>query len=368
MRRLPGRARAKLSSAMSIFQNVTAGSLLHGGGLLAMVSASTGMSLTRWGMFGVVLSGIPPWCFAGLAAAGGVLYFLGPMVYGSSSVNAASRDEPERMLFLYLRPFELDTRNILQLFVGASAGILVYSILLDRTGWPIALLPAVLNISKEQDFRDALAPLGNLVAFGRPGERLQPVGASRLHLEDGWQREITRYMARARLVIVRPGGSPSIRWEVGQVLRTVPPERILFYLRFRGWGKKKERDYEDFRSCVRAHLGVELPERLGRARCLVFDARGQPCFICEANRLSERVRQFLSRSGDVTTGGLRPVLQAVGIEPPRQEKNVVGNVLHVFKWIAALISITVVGAALLWLLLVLIAAAFVLLLRLALGV
>lgn len=164
------------------------------------------------------------------------MYFLGPMVYGSASVTpeARSQGESDRMLFLYLRPFELDMRNVVQLLVGASAGILVYLDLLRSGTRMVAVLPTVLNISKEQDFRDALAPLGDFIAFGRPGERLQPVGASRLYLKHSWQQEITRYMAQARLVIVRPSSSPSIRWEVSQVLKTVPPERMLFYLHFRG--------------------------------------------------------------------------------------------------------------------------------------
>lgn len=358
----------QLSSAMSIVQNVTWGSFLHGFGFLAMGAGSTGVCLTRWGMFGFVLTGVPLWCFGVLAAAGGVLYFLAPMVYGSSSVSPEARGESERMLFLYLRPFELDARNVLQLLVGASAGILVYLNLLDR-GWiALGILPVVLKISKEQDFKEALAPLGDFIAFGRPGERLQPVGASRLYLKDSWQDEITRYMTRARLVIVRPGSSPSILWEVSQVLRTVPPERIVFYLRFRGRGKRKERDYEVFRYCVRAHLGVKLPDRLGEARYLVFDARGRPHFIREANRPSERVRRFLSRSGDDATDRFGPVLKAVGIEPPHQANSLMDNVGHVLKWIGVLFSITLLGAALAWLLFVLLTVAFVLLLRLVLGV
>ena len=187
---------------MTIFQHVTRGSLVQGSGFLAIVAGSSGVYLTRWGMFGFVLTGIPLWCFGVVAAAGGVMYFLGPMVYGSASVApaAGSQGKPERMLFLYLRPFELDARNVLQLLVGASAGVLVYLNLLDGLWIPVAFLPVILNISKEQSFRDALGPLGDFIAFGRPGERLQPVGASRLYLKDEWKQEITGYMARARLV------------------------------------------------------------------------------------------------------------------------------------------------------------------------
>lgn len=123
-------------------------------------------------------------------------------------------------------------------------------------------------------------------------------------------------MARARLVIVRPGSSRSIRWEIRQVLKTVPPERILFYLRFRGWGKRKEREYEVFRRSVRVHLCAELPERLGDERYLAFDALGRPHLIREANRPTEMLQPIFARSGDAVTDRFRPVLRAVGLAPP----------------------------------------------------
>lgn len=367
--RSPGRARVNASAMTTLFQNVTRGSLLRGSGLLVIGTGSLGVH-TEWGMFGFVLRGIPLWCFGVAAAVGGVMFFLGPMLYGASSVtpDAATPDEPGRMLFLYLRPFELDMRSVVQLLVGASAGILVYLDLLGDLWVPVAVLPVLLNISKEQRFREALLPLGDFIAFGRPGERLQPVGASRLYRESGWKAEITRYMEQARLVIVRPGSSPSIRWEVSQVLRTVPPERRVFYLRSSGWGKRKERDYQAFRRCVRAHLGVELPERLGEARYLVFDAAGQPRFIREASRPSELVRQFLSRSGDIATDWLHPVLHATGLEPFRRPNTALDKVTHVIVWLGALFSITVLGVAVAWLLFVLAFIPVVLFLRLALAV
>jgi hypothetical protein len=332
---------------MTLFQNVTRGSLVQGSGLLAILAGSAGVYLTRWGMFGLVVSGIPLWCFGVVAAAGGVAFFLGPMVYGSASVVPAFRPagEPERMLFLYLRPFELDARSVLQLLVGASAGVLVYLNLLDG-GWiPLAFVPTVLNISKEQGFRVVLGPLGEFVAFGRPGERLQPVGASRLYLDHGWKEEITAYMARARLVIVRPGSSRSIRWEVRQVLKTVPPERILFYLRFRGRRRRKAREYELFRRYLRMHLGAQLPERLGGARYLVFDASGRPHLVREANRPTEVIRQLFARSGSVATDWFLPVLRAVGLEPHHQPPTLVENAMHVLLWVSAAVCIALTGVA-----------------------
>jgi hypothetical protein len=354
---------------MTILQRVTKGSFVKGSALLLVLAGAEGVHLTRRGMFGFFLTGVPLWCFGVVAAAGGVLFFLAPMVFGSASAGLQARPSGKagRMLFLYLRPFELDARSVTQLTVGASCGVLAYLSLLEGFWVPLSFVPLIINISKEQSFQDALAPLGDFIACGHPRERLQPVGASRVYVKGDWRREITEYMARARLVIVRPGDSPSVRWEVGQVLKTVPPERILFYLRFPGRGRRKERAYEDLRAAVRTHLHAELPERPVKAPYLTFDAAGRPRFVGEANRPTEFVRQIFSRSGDVTADRFRPVLKAVGVEPPPPPHNLLSNVVHVSLWLSAIFSITIVFAALAWLVLVATLAALRLL-KSALGV
>jgi hypothetical protein len=35
---------------------------------------------------------------------------------------------------------------------------------------------------------------------------------------------------RARLIVVAPGTTPGLRWEIAEVKRTVSPEKILFIL------------------------------------------------------------------------------------------------------------------------------------------
>lgn len=354
---------------MTVLQNITKGSFLQGSGLLIVLAGAVGVHLTRWEVFGFSLTGVPAWCFGVIAAVGGVQFFLGPMVFGLASAGPARRRQggPEKMLFLYLRPFELDVRNILQLTAGASAGVLAYVIRLEGWGLALSFLPLIINISKEQGFYYALAPLGEFIACGRPGERLQPVGAARVYVKGDWKQEITEYMARARLVIVRPGSTPSIRWEVLQVLKTVPLERVLFYLRFRGRGERRQREYEEFRDCVRPHLPAELPERLGRTQYLIFDASGQPHFLREANRPTELIRQLFSRSGDVTADRFRPVLKALGIEPPPRPNDLGSSAAQVFLWLSTFFSLILVFAALAWLVLVSTLAALRLL-RLALGI
>lgn len=336
---------------MTVLQNVTKGSFLHGSGVLIVLAGAVGVHLTRWKIFGFSLTGIPAWYFGVIAALGGVLYFLGPMVFGLASTSPAKRlsNEPERMLFLYLRPFELDVRNFLQLAVGAAAGVLAYLIRVEGWGLALSFLPLIINISKEQGFYYALAPLGEFIACGRPGEKLQPVGAARVYVRGDWKQEITEYMARARLVIVRPGSTPSIQWEVHRALKTVPLQRILFYLRFRGRGERKQREYEEFRDCVRPHLPAKLPERLGRAQYLIFDASGRPYLLREANRPPDLIRQLFSRSGDVTADRFLPILKALGIEPPPRSHDLASSAAQVFLWLSTLFSLIFVFAALAWL-------------------
>jgi hypothetical protein len=133
------------------------------------------------------------------------------------------------------------------------------------------------------------------------------------------------------------------------VLKTVPLERILFYLRFRGRGKRKQREYEEFRDCVRPYLPAELPERLGRAQYLIFDAAGRPHFLREANRPSELIRQLFSRTGDVTADRFLPILRALGIEPPPRPRDLMSGAAQVFLWLCTLISLIAVFASLGWL-------------------
>jgi hypothetical protein len=79
-----------------------------------------------------------------------------------------------------------------------------------------------------------LGRIGPAIAIGRPGERLQPLGASRMYLEttDDWQSAVRTLLDEAALVVVVLGGSTNVTWEfrtalgqrgATQVLVLVPP-------------------------------------------------------------------------------------------------------------------------------------------------
>ena len=69
---------------------------------------------------------------------------------------------------------------------------------------------------------------GPVVAIGRPGEKLQPLGASRDYLEgDDWQRAVGIAIAEAALVVLVLGESESVLWEFRTTIETRGKARTL---------------------------------------------------------------------------------------------------------------------------------------------
>lgn len=234
----------------------------------------------------------------------------------------------------------------MQLTVGASIGIVVYVGLLEGLWWPVSFLPLVININKEQNFRDAFESFGEFIAFGKPNEWLQPIGASRVYERGDWERRVKDLMSQARVIIIRPGTTRSIRWEIEEALKVDSPGRLVFYLRFRGGKKRRDHSYQSFRTHLQSHVPTELPERLGRARFLIFDRTWHPQFIEEANRPSQLVHQFFSRSGDVSRDNLQPVLKALNLDLPARPHSLFQNILTAGLWLIAIASVGLVIVAL----------------------
>lgn len=88
------------------------------------------------------------------------------------------------------------------------------------------------QVSFEQVVVEEFAKSGPVVAIGRPGETLPPLGAARTwvaHAE--WQARVAHYLQRCRFVVMIVGtikGEDGLAWELRQVLDRVPPEKIIF--------------------------------------------------------------------------------------------------------------------------------------------
>ena len=290
------------------------GQVLEMSGVALVGVAGMAASLSIRGFFGFNLRILPLWSWAVAASIGGVLFFLGPMLFGMPqfSSRGAAGMTPSSKLLLYLRPFDHDQHGVLQLLVGAMMGPVLYVTVLCWQWWIVCLPWLGVKITDEQKLQRAFGAFGHLLAFRQPGRRLDPIGALRHRAEGDWKKELIDLLAVSSVVIIRPGETESIRWEISEVLRAVPLERIIFHLRFSGGTAKRQRAYEAFRAQLQAVMPVDLPERIGRARYLLITRDRGPYFFAPGNRPADLLRQVLS--GDMARERLRPLFAALGEE------------------------------------------------------
>jgi len=113
--------------------------------------------------------------------------------------------------------------------------------------------------TEEEIIAELVGVIGPLVAIGRPGEPLAYAGATRLYVEEAdWQERVRTLLSQSKLVIVRAGDTPGLRWEIKECISIVRPERLLFLFSF------SRRKYERFRRKAEEHFPCRLPEYTGR--------------------------------------------------------------------------------------------------------
>ena len=117
----------------------------------------------------------------------------------------------------------------------------------------------------ELQMRLGLMALGPLVAVGQPGEQMPIVGVPRFHVGDDWRDRVQELLAEAALVVMRVGASAGLEWEIGEVGRLCPAERIVVIPspRLKDW----QRFVDRFRH--------PLPEEPGDACLFYFKPDGE---------------------------------------------------------------------------------------------
>jgi hypothetical protein len=191
-----------------------------------------------------LILGVPAELFVALAIAapllavtGGFLYFRGRQLQARSAAPSVfSGDRPH---VLYLRPFRTDAGILGQ---GLSP-LLTQTLVLGAT-------------TEEEQLAEALKPVGELIAIGRPGEALPTPGAARLYATDDERRETVIHWIRvARLVVLRAGTDDGLLWELHTARQLVRPERLLVLVLNITRGA-----YDAFRADAARTSGMTLPE------------------------------------------------------------------------------------------------------------
>jgi hypothetical protein len=161
------------------------------------------------------------------------LIYLGRQ-YSALGKTAAYQADT-RQPVLYLRPFSMD-EGVRGLFRRMTM----------QGAWR----------SIEEQLAEALGPIGPLVAIGKPGEQLPTPGAVRQYCDNtnSWQNAVRQLLLQARVIILRPGMSEGLWWELKEVVATKPAERFLILVL-----NMKQADYLPFSQKVGERLGIRLP-------------------------------------------------------------------------------------------------------------
>lgn len=156
-----------------------------------------GFLLTHFALLGIVGLMLGRWCVKRSA----ILY---------------QRDAPEdpRSPILYLRPFREDLRPL------AWRPRLLSSLFLPCLGEPRSIDEVVLSGACED---------GPVLAIGRPGEQIPPLGAARVYVEgNDWQTVVASLAAKAKYIVLVVDPTPGVLWEIEQTKAQGWAKRTLY--------------------------------------------------------------------------------------------------------------------------------------------
>jgi hypothetical protein len=199
---------------------------------------------------------------------------------------------------VYLRPFDKDASLVGQVL---------------RSFNPLREESALLSgfVSDAEQLAKAVEPIGPMVAIGRPGENLPKPGPARVYATgDEWQSVVLQWLAMARLVILMPGKSGGVRWELEQALATLSPERFLLFLR-----SANRTEYESLAHTLlmtRARIALPDFDAIARQRVsgfFVFESGWGARFLPlhATKRVSYKHRKYVYHST------LQPVFAQLGV-------------------------------------------------------
>ena len=188
---------------------------------IALLVAAFPFSIAIAALLSLLIESRWPDAVPASALAWGVFGALGsPMLIGGIRMINRSRQlraahapvvsAPDtRPPVLYLRAFDADAR------LAAPP--------------PLAQINPFVISTGEENLIEALQGIGPVIAIGRPGEPLPPLGAQRIYVgDDAWQAKVLDLMAQARLVVLMIGTGEGLWWEIEQALTRLPPPQVVF--------------------------------------------------------------------------------------------------------------------------------------------
>jgi hypothetical protein len=217
----------------------------------------------------------------------------------------------EKLFTLYLRPFRDDETHDIRTPYKA----------LDRLiNWLIYAVDWIIDdsVSSEEKLISGFETCGPVLAIGRPGEWLPPLGACRLYVDDQhWQEVVHDLIRRSACVLIRLGRTDGLRWELQEAARLLMPEQLVLYLPLGGgWFRgDRQKHYEKLREWADECLPLHLPELIGNACVIYFDAGWDPHLLGPCRPLEPS--SFSLAGSHPFAGPLASIVEQKDLQPER---------------------------------------------------
>ncbi|MFN8656624.1 MAG: RDD family protein [Candidatus Obscuribacterales bacterium] len=96
---------------------------------------------------------------------------------------------------------------------------------------------------EERIIRALLSGGHRVVALGKPGEDMPPLGAERYYVPDAdWQRIISSWVSQSFSVVMVAGVSRATHWEIEEIIRLGVNDRLLILFPLELWDRSEARD------------------------------------------------------------------------------------------------------------------------------
>jgi hypothetical protein len=127
--------------------------------------------------------------------------------------DSVDRRQDSRASILFLRPFRLDA----------------FPIIASRWYHTFLFLELLKRRTLEQVIADMFKQSGPLIALGRPGEKVAPLGAQRQYVEE-WRHYVLDTARAAELILIVVADSPGMMWELENIPEVTQLDRVILLL------------------------------------------------------------------------------------------------------------------------------------------
>ena len=155
------------------------------------------------------------------------------------------------------------------------------------------------TIDEQVIFAEYFSEFEPYIAIRKPDESAESMdlGAAKQYVPDeAWMEKIIDFIDKSAAILIDAAHSEGLVWELQQVLRRAPPQKVLLIL------PRTDPDYRDFRVFATHIFPQPFPEVLPTTRLLMFSDEWSPMSLEYASMvLEESVQPFVARIWPATS-------------------------------------------------------------------